>query len=443
MLNDEQLEIISESLVPLFDYLEHEIICDIARRVKGAMMYTRTAELQAMEMRALGFAPAKIRAEVNKLLRSDKEFQKVVEKNTLEYKKAVKELIADIVKKAQEEGNKIVANAGEMSWIDDMRVWNDNGENISKDYLSSMVKAYQDQIKDEFFNLSGTTAFKSISGTESVANAFRMELNKAIIKLSSGTFSQEKVITDTIHSLAQSGLRTIDYSSGRTLQLDSEVRLCIRTGCHQISGEIQKQNIEDTGVNLVYVSEHANARNKGEGIENHEEWQGKVYYIHKADYSEEAKRIGQDEIKDLWQETGYSLTDEHISNPLGLYGYNCRHRTHPWWEGASILPRRIEKKPSIHYNGKELDGYAQTQEMRRQERAIRNMKREREALNTLKMPTAEIDAKIKNATKTYREFCALCGVPMSYTHLEYECGTSDLSKTDAWKRYANLNDNLK
>ena len=68
MLTDEQLEIISEALQPLFQNLEHEVIVDIARRIKKTMTYTRTAELQAMEMQRLGFSPARIRKEARRRL---------------------------------------------------------------------------------------------------------------------------------------------------------------------------------------------------------------------------------------------------------------------------------------------------------------------------------------------------------------------------------------
>ena len=53
MLSEEQLEIIEEALVPLFQYLEHEVIVDIARRIQKTMTYTRTAELQAHSMSCL------------------------------------------------------------------------------------------------------------------------------------------------------------------------------------------------------------------------------------------------------------------------------------------------------------------------------------------------------------------------------------------------------
>ena len=125
-----------------------------------------------------------------------------------------------------------------------------------------------------------------------------------MIKVCSGTFSQERVVYDVVHDLASSGLRTIDFSSGRSMQLDTAVKLAVRTGANQLSGQITSANILSTGTNLVYVSRHIGARNKGIGHANHEQWQGRVYFIKDGvDYSEEAKRIGQDRITSLWYAT--------------------------------------------------------------------------------------------------------------------------------------------
>lgn len=436
MLSDEQKEIISEALTPLFDYLEQEIITDIARRVGKTMELTRTAELQAIQMRDLGYSPAKIRAEVFKRLRADKAFMKEVEKNTIESKKEIKKIIEDIVKKAREECDDIISNAGKMSWIDDLSVWESQGIELGQNKrLNSLIEGIQKQTSLDILNLSQTTGFKALRGYTSIENLYREELNKAMIKLASGAFDANKIIRDVVKDLARSGLRSIDYASGYSKQLDSAVRLAIRTGSHQLAGQITSQNIIDTKEPLVYVQAHENARNKGEGVQNHEEWQGKVYYVTPGDYSEEAKRIGQSEIIDLYDATGYSIDGSRENNPLGLYGYNCRHNINPWFIGASDYPKKIQPTPERKYKGKVLDGYAQTQELRRQEQKIRSLKREREALSTLKQPTYEIDAEIKQRTEDYKATCLEFGAPYQTTKLSYECGTSDITKTNAYKRY--------
>lgn len=440
MLTDEQLEYISAAIVPLFQYLEKEVIADIARRIAKTLTYSRTAELQAIAMMKLGYSPAKIRKEAMKMLNADPDFRKAVAKNTLEYKREVRKIINDITRAAYKANEEIVAGAGNMSWANDLSVWKEAGKELTDNsYLKELMDAFTAQTNGELKNMTQTTGFKTMSGYEGIENAYRRELDKAVIKICSGTFSQDKVVRDVVHDLAQSGLRSIDFASGYSMQLDTAARLAVRTGCHQLAGKIQDENIKQTGENLVYVSKHWGARNKGTGHANHEQWQGRVYFVKEGkDYSEEAKRIGQDYITDLWRATGYSVDGAHESDPTGLYGYNCRHRHYVWFEGASSLPKEQAEPKPVTIDGKTYDYYAMTQKMRAMERNIRALKREKEAEEALGNDTRELQVKIKEKTAKYKEFCKMCGVPEETSRLRYECGTADLKKTKAWKKYTDI-----
>jgi hypothetical protein len=437
MLSEEQLEIIEEALVPLFQYLEHEVIVDIARRIQKTMTYTRTAELQAHSMSELGYSPARIRKEAMKLLTSDPEYRKAVAKNTLEYKREIRDIINNITKEAYKANDEIVAGAGNMAWIDDLSVWKQNAKELTDNsFLPRLVEMFSEQTAGALKNMTQTTGFKTMNGYEAVENAYQRELDKAIIKVCSGTFSRDKVIQDTVHNLAQSGLRSIDFASGYSMQLDTATRMAVRTGCHQMAGKVLDNNIMVSGENLVYVSKHWGARNTGIGHANHEQWQGHVYFVKEGqDYRTEAKRIGQDYITDLWRATGYSVDGAHENDPLGLYGYNCRHNHHPWFEGVSSYPKESPEPSPVIINGKEYDYYAVTQKMRALERNIRALKREKEALKALGMDTQEINVKISRKRREYKEFCQSAGVNEKPARLRYECGTSDLKKTQAWKKY--------
>lgn len=439
MLSEEQLEIISEAIEPLFQYLEKEVIVDIARRIQKTLTYSRTAELQAMSMQKLGYSPSRIRKEAMKILNADKNFRKEVAKNTLEYKRDVRKIINEITREAYKANDDIISNAGNMAWVDDLSVWKQAGKELGyNSFLHQIVESFVIQTAGELKNLTQTAGFKGINGYESIENAYKRELDKAVIKICSGTFDQNKVLKDVVHELAHSGLRSIDFESGYSMQLDSAARLAIRTGCHQLSSKIHDKNILETGENLIYVSKHWGARNKGAGVENHELWQGQVYYIKPGtDYSEEAERIGQERIMDIWYSTGYSPDGLHVNNPLGLHGYNCRHQHYVWFEGISGFPKNhYEKAPGpVTINGKTYDYYAATQKMRSMERAVRALKREKEALKTLGMDTKEISVKISKKQREYREFCQMCGVPAKTTRMRYESGTSDLKKTNTWKDY--------
>lgn len=422
---------------PLFQYLEQEVISDIARRISKTMKYTRTAENMAVSMYRKGYSPAYIRKEAMKKLNADKDFRKEVAKNTVEYKKEISKLIQKIENDAYKAGDKILAAAGDMAWYDDLAVWKQAGKLLttSASTLSMLVDGIKKQTKGEMKNLTRSLGFKTQSGYAAIGNAYRNELDKAMIKLMSGTFSQEQVINDTVRSLARSGIKTVAYGN-RADNLDVAVSRALRTGAHQIAGEIQNNNINEMGENLVYVQEHAGARNTGVGVANHEEWQGKVYYIKPGeDYSEEAKRIGQQNIEDLWECTGYSVDNMHINDPAGLFGYNCRHLYNVWFEGISSLPAKQSVKPPVVWNGKVLDFYAQTQEARKQERNIRALKRERDALERTGQDTTEIKKKLSEAGRKYKQFCKVCKFPPNTTRTRYESGTADLTKTKAYREY--------
>lgn len=437
MLSEEQLEVISATLQPLFQYLEHEVIVDLANRIQESTSYMRTAELQAIAMRELGYSPARIRKEAMKLIKADPEFRKAVARNTLQHKRKVRKLLEEIRKDAYKANDDIMAAASDMSYANDLSIWKEAGKALTDDsYLSKMVEGFATQTAGELKNLTQTTGFKTMSGYESIENLYQKELDKALIKICSGTFSKERVIKELVHDLAKSGLRTIDFASGYSMQLDTAVRLAIRTGVHQLSGKITDENIRQTGENLVYVSKHWGARNTGIGHANHEQWQGKVYFIKAGiDYSEEAKRIGQDYITDLWYATGYSVDGAHENDPLGLDGYNCRHKRRAWFLGISSLPDEQEEPKPVTFNGKTYDYYAISQKMRSMERAVRALKREKEALGKLGMDTKEIDVKIKRKVEEYKYFCEKCNVKEKTERMRYECGTSDLKKTKAWNGF--------
>lgn len=439
-LTDEQLEIISETLTPLFQHLEKEVIADVARRIKKTLTYSRTAELQAMSMRELGYSPAKIRKEAMKLLNSNKDFRKAVAKNTLEYKRDIRKLINDITKEAYKANNDIVAGAGNMSWIDDLSVWKNAGKELGDNsFLQQLVDSFSAQTEGALKNMMQSTGFKTMNGFEAVESLYKRELDKAAIKICSGTFSVDKVVSDTVHSLAQSGLRTIDFSSGYSMQLDTAARLALRTGCHQLAAKVMDKNMEQSGENLVYVSKHWGARNTGAGHANHEQWQGKVYFIKDGiNYSEEAERIGQDRIMNLWYATGYSADGERENDPLGLNGYNCRHHHYVWFEGVSELPKETPEPKPVTINGKTYDYYAATQKMRSMERDIRALKREKEALSKLGMDTKEIQSKMRKKTSEYHQFCKDVGINAKDNRLRYEVATSNVRKTATWKSYETI-----
>lgn len=436
MLSEEQIELISESLRPLFQQLEQDVIKEIAERIMHTMQYTRTAQLRAEALQRLGFSPNKIRTEAMKLLMSDEAYKKAVEENTAAFKKSIKLLLRELCMSAKKETQELFEQAVKESWEDDISFWEQGGQKLSDDsFLHELNEAIYKQTAGALENLTRTTTigFHTMNGYESLPNAYIKELDKALIRITTGTYSGSEVVREIIHNLADSGIRSIDFESKRSMELDTAVKLAVRTGAAQISGQMHTENVLRGEINLVEVSSHWGARNKGTGCENHEAWQGKVYYIKSGEnYEDEAKRIGQATITDIWEATGFSPDGSHPNDPRGLYGYNCRHRLYAWFEGVSKKHPVPEQPAGKTINGKYYDYYAMTQEMRRRERQIRRLKKERNALKAVGEPVEALNSQIRQKTEAYREFCDQCGIKPKTANLRYE-PDSDIKKGKAYQ----------
>lgn len=393
-LTPEQIELLTEKyIINLYSDLEREVIGDIARRLRKAERFTETAELQAKFMHQQGYSPSKIRAEVMKMVSDDPDYQRFLAENTKEYKMMVKKEIKATVKEAQKSGNKLVAEAGDMAWNDDLQMWAEHGVDLRKpSSLSQLMEAFKKQTNESLRNLTRTTGFKGTQlGSVGVLNAFQREMDLAVLKTASGTFSYQQAVNDCIKSLAKSGLRAIDYASGRSYNLDTGARMIVRTAVSQLAGKVTEENIQRTGVDLVYVSAHAGARPE------HEEWQGKVYTYSGTPTAQ---------YPDFFDATGYGEVD-------GLKGVNCTHNFYPYWEDSSVIPEFHEPEPK-EINGKEYTMYEATQEQRQMERQIRELKREKQAQIDSGQPDKDVvdklNGKIREKTDKYKDFSAQAGL---------------------------------
>lgn len=398
----------------LFQDLEDEVIADIARRVKKTGRYTETAELMAKSMREQGYSPSQIQKEVMKHLKANKEFQMAVAENTKAYKEEVRDIIKQTVEDARKAGDELVGEAGDMAWNADLSMWAEHGVDLKKPNSMSQLKAaFAAQTANELRNLTRSIGFRNVNtGTVGVMNAYQRELDLALLKVATGTFSYDQAVQDCVHRLAQSGLRSIDYASGRTYQLDTAVRMSVRTGCSQLAGKIMESNLQSTGQDLVITSQHMGSRPE------HAPWQNKVF-----SYSGKSRKY-----PDFFKVTGYGTA-------AGLKGPNCCHDFYPFWEGASVIPDDIKEPEPVMINGKEYTYYGCTQKQRSMERDIRALKREINATEALGMDSAELRAKLKQKTAEYRKFSDSANLKPKNNRLRIQKGSNSLRDTRTYRKY--------
>jgi hypothetical protein len=219
-------------------------------------------------------------------------------------------------------------------------------------------------------------------------------LDLAYTQVSTGAFSYDEAIKNAAKSVVKKGLTVIDYETGKTDQVDVAVRRAVLTGVSQTTARMSLDRAHEMGQDLVQVSAHYGARNRGDIPENHEMWQGRVYSISGT----------HPKYKDFREQTGYGTGE-------GLSGWNCRHSFYPFFDGISVNPYTEEEldrmaKKVVTYKGKEISQYEASQIQRSIERNIRKYKREAELLGSNGIDNTEELEKVKKWQKKMRGFVA-------------------------------------
>ena len=236
-------------------------------------------------------------------------------------------------------------------------------------------------------NLTLTTA---LAGQD----AFIRAADLAYLQITSGTFSYQEAIRNAVYSVSRGGLPVITYPSGRQDQIDVAVRRATLTGVGQTTGQLQIARMNEMGTILVQTSAHIGARNRGEGYENHESWQGRVF----------SRSPLNTEYQDFVSTTG-------LGTVTGLNGVNCRHSFYPFFEGISENAYKAEtlkayEDKTVTYNGRELSVYEATQIQRSIERKIRQAKRDMNALKAVELPYDTELSKLRQYQAQMRSFIA-------------------------------------
>lgn len=140
MLTDEQIDVLSEALMPYFDELEQWVIQDVARRLGKTLTYSGTIENELAAMKNLGYSPSKIRREVMKLLGADKNLKKLIAEQTAEYKREYAKMMEKINREAAKTGADMVYKASDIANVQDRKIWNEAGKKLKEgDFLHRLM----------------------------------------------------------------------------------------------------------------------------------------------------------------------------------------------------------------------------------------------------------------------------------------------------------------
>lgn len=374
------LDALPDELAELFRGLEDTLLADICSRLK-AVTVGETTVLDIKALRSHGI--------------DLKEIEKAISETSGISEKKLKELLEEVVNKNQQYYDDVITLADVTK-----------PETIVN---ASDIDAIKRQTLQEMRNITRTMAFVVDAGRTILKpqKALTWALDSALLQVQSGAVSYNTAIANAVKQLADSGLRMVDYESGRSDQIDVAARRAVMTGVNQINQKYAEQSTEYLETDLVETSAHIGARNIGNVPENHEMWQGKWYRW------SEKPQTSTGEYPDFIETTGYGTG-------AGLGGWNCRHTFYPVVEGVSEptysqadIDEMKGENRKFKFEGQEYDGYTATQEQRSIERTIRKLKREETAYNAAGLHDKElaVSIRIKRLSAKYKAFSRAAGLP--------------------------------
>lgn len=325
MLTPEQLQNLPQELTDLYDQLSEFILRDIARRIAKGAKITDTAEYQLYRARSLGLSTDEIAAK-----------------------------IAEINGSSAAEINRLIREAAAQSDEFDRKMLGaDKGAAIPLEENAQLQKLISAQIAEtagKCENLTNTLGFADHDFLGrvyhlSMTDMYRREMDSAHMKVATGATDYMTAIRQACNKLAASGVRTIDYESGRSDRIEVAARRALLTSVAHVTHRISEQNGEELGADGWEMSAHSGSR------PSHAVYQGRQYT------QKQYERI----IKPL------------ISEP------NCRHDVFPIILGVSEPTYTEEElqnidQPPFTYEGRTYTAYEASQQMRKMERAMRKQK---------------------------------------------------------------------
>lgn len=403
----EILDALPEELAELYRGLEDALLMEICSRLKTS---DELNEVTVQDIRALRSHGIDL-----------KEIENAIRKTTGISEQKLKKLLDDVVARNQAYYTELITLA----------------DVTRPDVLLSIedTLAIYEQTKQTMRNITRTMGFLVNNGRTILppAKAYQWCCDSALMQVQSGAISYNQAISNAVRQLADSGLKTVDYESGHRDQVDIAARRAVMTGVNALNQKYAEQSADYLETDLVEVSAHIGARNTGNGLENHESWQGGIYRW------SEKPGDSKGEYKDFVATTGYG-------QGAGLGGWNCRHTFYPFVEGVSEptysqadLDAMKGENRKFVFDCKEYDGYTATQMQRSIERQMRKQRRIRDAYKTagLKDDETTTNIKLRRLNAKYKEFSKAAGLPEQKERLKVLYGgqLTDSKKFAPMKEY--------
>lgn len=380
-MTPEELEKLPKPLERTMTALELSIMSEIVERIKETAQITPVIDWLLVRLTAIGESKARLKL-----------------------------MIGEAIKEADLQIDDIYEQAARSDYVRSREIYEAAGKDYQpyddNQWLQQTVDAARRQTRDTLRpmeNITQTTGFNvPMGGGKKVftplSEYLERSLDRAMLGITTGAKTYNQAIGDVIDEMTASGVRAVDYASGKSDRIEVAARRAVMTGIAQMTKQVSNKNAEELGTDHWEVDWHMGARNTGTGYLNHQSWQGKIYS------SEEMRTIcGEGEM-------------------LGFAGINCYHIKFPFLPGISkrkysdewLAEQNRKENEKKLYRGREYDTYGALQYQRRLERTIRKQKQDVELLKKAETDKDDLIAaksRLRLTDKTYVNFSKEMGLP--------------------------------
>ena len=255
-MTSEELEKLPKPLERTMTALELSIMDEIIQRVKTVTQITPVTDWLILRLHAIGESKARI-----------------------------KRMIGEAIKEADLRVDDIYEQAARSDYIRSREIYETAGKDYQRyednKWLQQIVEATRQQTKNSLRpleNITQTTGFNVPMGAGKKAftplsEYLERSLDKAVMGIATGTKTYSQTVWDVIDEMTASGIRTVDYASGKSDRIEVAVRRAVMTGVAQMADKVNEHNAEELQTDHWEVDWHMGARNTGTGYQNHQNWQ--------------------------------------------------------------------------------------------------------------------------------------------------------------------------
>ena len=375
------LERAPNELSRLFQQLQEWTIQDISRRITKAGQYTSTAEY---------------------MLAQGSEFR-LFDEN-------LQEQIQITLRLAEEETRKLNEKTLNSRSLFDKRVFAAHGmlytpaeQNF---LLHRMIDNFYRQTNGTFVNLTRSMGFAVQTPVgvrfKPIAQFYQQELDLALTKVYSGLDTLPNAVKTATNTMANSGLRAVDYATGHGNRIDVAARRAVLSGLRDVTNTQSEYNAGVLGTTVYEISWHGGHR-PSHG------WGGMRYDTTGRYYPTP---------DELFAQNGGGTPDD----------YNCYHILYatfadvpPNYSSKQLVEMEEKENALRNFEGVSYTAYEARQQQRKFERAMRTQRSKIAGLKggnqqdyEIKEAITAAKSKYRQQRSKYKEFNAAVGLRSEY-----------------------------